>query len=164
VVCEEVQVEVLVHTVTEGGCALSFNMGFFNTLTSTAVSFVVGGNTGISPFLSLFLVGIVERCNSKLLNMSGFTEALLSSYAGLTFLGAATVLEFVSHCVPVVDQIIDSIMTFVVPIMSVLGMFGMVVGVNCVLCISVWFETLITLSYRLIRNHEYLWTLHDAGL
>jgi hypothetical protein len=99
-------------------------MGFFDTLTATAVSFVVGGNTGISPFLTLFLVGMIERCNPNLLNMSGVTETLLSSYAGLIVLGAATILEFVGHCVPIVDQIIDTAMTFVVPIMSVLGKYG----------------------------------------
>ena len=96
-------------------------MGFFNSLTATAVSFVVGGNTGVSPCLSLFLVGIVERCNPDLLNMSGIVETILASWPGIILLGCATIVEFVSMCVPVLDEIVDSIMIFVIPVMSVLG-------------------------------------------
>jgi len=96
-------------------------MGFFNGLTATAVSFVVGGNTGVSPFLSLFLVGVIERCNPNLLNMSGLVEAIVASWPGIFLLGSGTILELVSKCVPVVDEIMDMIMTFVIPVMSVLG-------------------------------------------
>lgn len=97
-------------------------MGFMDFLTSGAVSIVVGGNTGINPCLTLFLVGCIGKMDPTLLNMEGTTmETLLSSWLSLIVLGIFTVLEFVSMCVPVVDQIVDSIMTFVIPIMSVLG-------------------------------------------
>ena len=91
-------------------------------LTSGAVSLVVGGNTGINPCFTLFLVGCIGKIDPTLLNMEGTTmETLLSSWLSLIVLGVFSVLEFVSMCVPVVDQIVDSIMMFVVPIMSVLG-------------------------------------------
>jgi hypothetical protein len=96
-------------------------MGFMDFLTSTAVSLVVGGNTGINPFLTLFLVGGIENMNPDLLNMEGKMEDLLASWPSLIVLGILTVLEFVSMCVPVLDQIVDTVMTFVIPIMSVLG-------------------------------------------
>ena len=84
-------------------------------------SLVVGGNTGINPCLTLFLVGCIEKADPDLLNMEGTIEDLLSSWPSLIILGIATVLEFVGNCVPVLDQIIDSAMAFVVPIMSILG-------------------------------------------
>lgn len=96
-------------------------MGFLDFLTTSAVSLVIGGNTGINPCLTLFLMGCIERYDPDLVNMEGTMEALLSSWPGLIVLGVASVLEFVGNCVPVLDQIIDSAMAFVVPIMSVLG-------------------------------------------
>lgn len=53
--------------------------------------------------------------------MDGTIEALLSSWPSLIVLGIASVLEFVGNCVPVLDEIIDSVMTFVIPFMSVVG-------------------------------------------
>jgi len=96
-------------------------MGALDYFTTSAVSLVVGGNTGINPCLTLFMVGCIERINPDLLNMDGTMENLLSSWPGLVVLGVASVLEFVGNCVPVLDQIIDSAMAFVVPIMSVMG-------------------------------------------
>lgn len=56
-----------------------------------------------------------------LLNMEGKMEDLIASWPSLIVLGILTVVEFVSMCVPVLDQIVDTIMTFVIPIVSVLG-------------------------------------------
>ena len=39
----------------------------------------------------------------------------MSSYAGLTLWSIMTVLEFVGKCVPVIDQMVDSVEVFVVP-------------------------------------------------
>lgn len=39
----------------------------------------------------------------------------MSSYAGLTLWSVMTVLEFVGKCVPVIDQMVDSVEVFVVP-------------------------------------------------
>jgi hypothetical protein len=96
-------------------------MGFFDWLSATAVSFTVAGNTGVAPFLSLFLVGLIERVNPDILNMGGPIETLISSWPSLVILLILTILEFVSMCVPVVDQIVDSVMAFVIPLMSTIG-------------------------------------------
>lgn len=96
-------------------------MAFLNWLSACAVTAVVSGNTGVSPFLSLFLVGVVEKIDPTLLNMEGTVEWVLSSWPSLVVLGLLTVLEFVGKCVPLIDTVIDSAMTFVVPVFSVLG-------------------------------------------
>lgn len=67
------------------------------------------------------MVGCIERIDPDLLNMDGTMETVLSSWLGLVVLGIASVLEFVGNCVPVVDEIIDSVMSFVIPFMSVIG-------------------------------------------
>jgi len=90
-------------------------------ISATAVSFTVSGNTGIAPFMSLFLVGLIEKTNPDLLYMDGFIEQILSSWAALVILGILCVLEFVGKCVPVIDEIIDSALTVVVPFFSILG-------------------------------------------
>lgn len=96
-------------------------MDFFGWLSATAVSFTVAGNTGVSPFLSLLLVGVLEKANPDLLNMGGSIEAMLSSWPSLMVLVVLTVLELVGKCIPVVDEIIDSAMAFILPVMSTLG-------------------------------------------
>lgn len=99
-------------------------------LTASAISMVVAGNTGITPFLTLLLVGVIERVDPDLLNMDERLESLLASDVGLGVLGLLTVLEFVSMCIPVVDETVDSVMTAVVPFISALaststfGLFG----------------------------------------
>ena len=90
-------------------------------ISATAVSFTVSGNTGIAPFMSLFIVGLIEKTNPDLLYMDGFIEQTLSSWVALVILGILCVLEFVGKCVPVIDEIIDSALTVVVPIFSILG-------------------------------------------
>ena len=48
----------------------------------------------------------------------------MSSWAGLTVWSIMTVLEFVGKCVPVIDQMVDSVEVFVVPwIVSTLARF-----------------------------------------
>lgn len=96
-------------------------MGALDYLTSSAVSLAVSGNTGINPVLTLFIVGSIEKYDPDLLHMDGTVETLLSSWFSLIVLGFLSILEFVSMCIPVVDEMVDSIMTFVIPIMSVLG-------------------------------------------
>ena len=91
------------------------------TIKAISTSFTVAGNVGISPFLTLFLLGIIERLDSNLLNMNSGMEYMLSSVVGLTLLGILTILEFVGKCVPVIDELIDSVEVFVVPALSVLG-------------------------------------------
>jgi hypothetical protein len=96
-------------------------MPIVSWLSTTALSFVVSGNTGVSPFLSLFIVGLVERTNPTMLQMDGTIEWVLSSWISIVVLGLLTILELVGKCIPVIDEVIDSMMTFVVPIFSILG-------------------------------------------
>jgi len=91
---------------------------------ATATSYVVAGNSGICSFLTLFLMGCIERYDEGILNMSGTSGMLLSSTPSLCILAFLTVLEFIAMCVPVVDEITDSAMMFVVPIVSFLGVVG----------------------------------------
>lgn len=67
----------------------------------------------------------------------------MSSWPGLTMWGLLTVLEFVGKCVPVVDQMVDSVEVFVVPwIVSVCIVFGVV----CCVCVpTLYLETDVSL-------------------
>ena len=42
-------------------------------------------------------------------------EKIMSSTAGLAARSTMTILEFVGKCVPVIDQMVDSVEVFVVP-------------------------------------------------
>lgn len=108
-------------------------MGILDWLTTTALSFTISGNTGVSPFMALFLVGIIEKTNPELLQMDGTIEAILSSWPSIIIWGILMLLEVVGKCIPIVDELIDSAMTFVVPVVSVLGSlstFGLFTAVN----------------------------------
>jgi hypothetical protein len=84
----------------------------------------VSGNTGVSPFLTLLILGIVEISNPTLLNMGPTMEAVLASWYSIAVLGILTLIEIIGKCIPVVDEFIDSIEVFIVPIISVLGTLG----------------------------------------
>lgn len=99
-------------------------MGIFDYLTSSAVSLTVSGNTGISPFLTLLLLGIIEKSDPTLLNMDGYIEKILSSWISIIVLAILTGLEFLGKCIPVVDEIIDSVEIFVVPVISIFASLG----------------------------------------
>jgi len=95
---------------------------------SSSVSLTVAGTTGISPFLTLFLLGIIEKSDPTVLNMSGVMngtiETVLASWISIFVLGLLTIGDFVGKCVPFIDEAIDSIEVFVVPVLSVLGSLG----------------------------------------
>lgn len=97
---------------------------FFDRLAATATSYVVAGNSGVSSFLTLLLVGSIERYDENLLKMDPTVEAVLSSTPSLVVLSLLTIAEVVAMCVPVVDEITDAAMTAVVPIVSLLGTLG----------------------------------------
>lgn len=96
-------------------------MGALQYISTSALSLTLSGNTGVAPFLTLFLVGVIEKSDPTLLYMDGWVEKIIASWPGIVVFGILTVLEFVGKCVPVVDEIIDSAMAFVVPIFSVMG-------------------------------------------
>ncbi|KAL3804067.1 hypothetical protein HJC23_006458 [Cyclotella cryptica] len=92
-----------------------------NAISGTAFSFTLSGNSGISPFLTMLLIGITQRISPNSFNMGDTMEKIMSSWPGLTIWGMMTVLEFVGKCVPVIDQMVDSVEVFVVPWISTLG-------------------------------------------
>lgn len=94
---------------------------FLQAVTASATAFVVSGNSGVSPMLTMFAVGVIENVNPDLLNMNGALDALLASPWALAFTGALTVAELVGKCVPVLDEVIDAAMTFMIPVVSVVG-------------------------------------------
>mmetsp|Transcript_42850 Transcript_42850/g.43584 ORF Transcript_42850/g.43584 Transcript_42850/m.43584 type:complete len:332 (-) Transcript_42850:707-1702(-) len=94
---------------------------FFDYISSSALSLVVSGNTGISPFLTLFVLGLVEIGNPELLNMGETMEVALASWWSIGILGLLTVGETVGKCIPAIDEMIDSAEVFVVPVISVLA-------------------------------------------
>jgi len=96
-------------------------MGVIQYVSTSALSLTLSGNTGVAPFLTIFLVGIIENSDPSLLHMDGWIEKVIASWPGLVMFGGLTILEFVGECVPVVDEIVDSAMAFVVPIFSVMG-------------------------------------------
>ena len=63
----------------------------------------------------MLLIGITQKLSPDSFNMSETMEKIMSSYAGLTLWSVMTVLEFVGKCVPVIDQMVDSVEVFVVP-------------------------------------------------
>eukprot|EP00970_Alexandrium_tamarense_P001111 scaffold114_cov200-Alexandrium_tamarense.AAC.81 len=94
------------------------------TIANTAFSFTLAGNSGISPFLTMFLIGAVQKAEPEKFNMSNTMDKIMSSWPMLTFWSIMTILEYVGKCVPVVDQIVDSAEIFVVPLLSTLGSFS----------------------------------------
>lgn len=93
----------------------------FDYVSSAAVSLTMAGNTGISPFLTLFLLGVIEMAQPELLNMGPTMEIVLASWWSVGVLGLLTIAEMVGKCIPAVDEAIDSAEVFVVPVVSILA-------------------------------------------
>jgi len=99
----------------------SSSSSIFGYLSSSALSLTMAGNTGISPFLTLFLLALVEKIEPEWLNMGEVAENLLASWWALILLGILSAAEILGKCIPALDEIVDSIEVFVVPILSVLA-------------------------------------------
>ena len=95
-----------------------------NHIQASAISYTVAGDSGISSFLTLFVLGCVEKSDPTLLNMDDRMEFILSSWFSLIVLAILSVMEFLAMCVPVVDELTDTAMTFVIPIVSLVGILG----------------------------------------
>lgn len=93
-------------------------------LSASSLSITVAGNVGIAPFLTLFLLGTIGRFNPDALPLNRFLESLLSSLPSLATFGILAIGECVAHCMSKVDQSMDSVVTFVVPIVSLIGSFS----------------------------------------
>lgn len=94
-------------------------------VSSAAITTTVAGNIGVDPFLTMFLVGLIERLSSDSKHIiPDDLQAFVSNYEALAFWGIMTILELVAKCVPVIDEIVDSVEIFIVPILSILGTFS----------------------------------------
>lgn len=93
----------------------------FDYISSVAVSLTMSGNTGISPFLTLFLLGLIEFIKPELLNMGETMDMLLASWWSIAILGILAIAELVGKCIPAVDELIDSAEVFVIPAISILA-------------------------------------------
>lgn len=94
---------------------------FYDYITSSAISLTMAGNTGISPFLTLLLLGLVEIAKPELLNMGPAMETLLTSWWSIAILGILSLGEIIGKCIPALDEAIDSAEVFIVPVISVLA-------------------------------------------
>lgn len=92
-----------------------------NLIANTAFSFTLSGNSGISPFLTMFLIGIAGKISPEYLNLDETMSKIMTSWPSLLFWSITTILESVGKCVPVLDQIMDSVEAFIVPVLSTLG-------------------------------------------
>ena len=86
-------------------------------IANTAFSFTLSGNSGISPFLTMFLIGIAGKIQPEYLNLDETINKIMTSWPSLSLWGIATILELVGKCVPVLDQAMDSVEVFIVPIL-----------------------------------------------
>jgi hypothetical protein len=96
-------------------------MGALQYIGASALSVTLGGNSGVAPFLTLFIVGVIERVDPNLLNMEDWVSKAVASWPSIAVLGALAILELVAKCIPCVDTVYESIMAFVAPILSVFG-------------------------------------------
>ena len=93
----------------------------YDYISSAAVSMTMAGNTGISPFLTLFLLGLIELIKPELLNMDPKLENILASGWSIVIFAALAIAELVAKCIPALDEIIDSAEVFVIPLISILS-------------------------------------------
>lgn len=97
----------------------------FGYLSSSALSLTAAANMGISPVLPIYLLGLVGFLNSDLLNMGDLLDTILASWCSLIVLGLLALGEIVCKCIPALDEVIDSVEVFVVPILSVVATMGL---------------------------------------
>mmetsp|Transcript_9837 Transcript_9837/g.14753 ORF Transcript_9837/g.14753 Transcript_9837/m.14753 type:complete len:255 (-) Transcript_9837:287-1051(-) len=94
-------------------------------VSSAAITTTVAGNIGVDPFLTMFLVGLIEQLSSDSKHIiPDDLKSFVSNYEALAFWGIMSILEVVAKCVPVIDEIVDSVEVFIVPVLSILGTFS----------------------------------------
>mmetsp|Transcript_24096 Transcript_24096/g.50843 ORF Transcript_24096/g.50843 Transcript_24096/m.50843 type:complete len:336 (+) Transcript_24096:146-1153(+) len=99
-------------------------MTVFEYISSSALSLTVSGNAGISPFLTLLLLGLVEMWKPNLLHMGETMERILASWWSILLLALLTAGEILAKCIPALDEIVDSVEVFVIPVLSILATLG----------------------------------------
>jgi hypothetical protein len=159
----------LVLPLTVETIKMNLTTWIIKQVVATCLSLTVAGNSGVSAFLTLFVVGIIGRFQPDLLGLvdenaliqgvvngaqrsmqeedgdeqmdqadevsgqedtltddiSKFaTMGILSTIPALVVLAALTILEIVAMCVPIVDHITDTILTFAIPVVSSVGVIS----------------------------------------
>jgi hypothetical protein len=95
-------------------------------ISSASITTTIAGNIGVSPFLTMLLIGIIDQSlkNNKddVQNLvPEDLQSFISSYGAISFWSIMSILEMVGKCIPVVDEMVDSAEVFIVPVMSILG-------------------------------------------
>ena len=90
-------------------------------ISASALSVTLGGNSGVAPFMTLLIVGIIDRIDPSILNMEDWVQKVVSSWPSVVVLGALTIVELVAKCVPCIDAVYEGSMAFVAPILSIFG-------------------------------------------
>jgi hypothetical protein len=96
-----------------------------NYVANTAFSLTLAGNSGISPFLTMALIGLAGKIQPEYLNLNNTMKWIMTSWPSLCFWCAMTVLETVGKCVPIIDQIMDTAEAFIVPVLVSALLIGM---------------------------------------
>ena len=92
-------------------------------VSNAAITTTIAGNIGVDPFLTVLLVGLIDKFSSSdtAQLVPNDLQAYISSSGAISFWSIVSVLEMIGKCIPVLDEIIDSVEVFVVPAMSILG-------------------------------------------
>lgn len=84
---------------------------------NTSFALTLSGNSGISPFLTMLLIGVAGKIQPEYLNLDDTMNKIMTSWPSLCFWSIMTLLETIGKCVPVIDQMMDSAEAFIVPIL-----------------------------------------------
>jgi len=103
----------------------------FDDIITMCVSLSLAGSCGMAPFLSILVIGILQKTFPSLLDMHDSIRLLLSSTVSLLFLGIMAILQVLASCKAAtrMSHIFNSTNVVIVPIMSIcatlstLGMF-----------------------------------------
>lgn len=87
---------------------------------------VLASATGLRAFLPLTIVSIMAKLNLVTIPASSHFITFITDDRVLIFLICATVIEILSDKIPVVDNFLDGVYSFVKPILSLISSFGIV--------------------------------------
>lgn len=96
----------------------------FDKLVAYCISTVLSGSSGVTSFYTLFLMGCIERYDPDLLSMGDTMDKVLASMPALIVLGFLSFCELLAMCIPVIDEMVDGCLVFVVPFISIVSTLG----------------------------------------
>ena len=93
-----------------------------NYISSLALSLTISGNTGISPFLTLFLLCLIGLLYPSSLDMdTAIIGPILASWWAIIILGVLVLFETTGKMLTEYESIIDKAELFIVPIISIIA-------------------------------------------